>query len=187
MALTNQGGTMKNSVDTVRTRPDEAAFRATMGCFPTGVTLLTCGRDDDLVVMTLNSLTSVSLDPLLILVSVKADGRMRPRVRARGGYAVSVLNSDQRDLAREFCLPDRPEGAGAMSRLGGVPGLTGHTVVPSATAWLECELHGEFEAGDHTLLVGRVVAVSGSRPDRPPLVFHHGSYSAVPGTNGAVT
>jgi len=171
---------MTNPVGTTQMRPDAAVFRATMGCFPTGVTLLTCGRDDELVVMTLNSLTSVSLDPLLILVSVKADGRMRPRVQAQGGYAVSVLNSDQQDLSREFCLPDRPEGATAMSRLGGVPGITGNAVVPSAAAWFECELHCEFEAGDHTLLVGRVVAVSGGASGRQPLVFHRGGYTGLP-------
>ncbi|WP_066947998.1 flavin reductase family protein [Streptomyces lushanensis] len=178
---------MTNQAGTTRTRPDVADFRATMGCFPTGVTLLTCGRDDDLTVMTLNSLTSVSLDPLLVLVSVKADGRMRPRVRAHGGYAVNVLSSDQGDLSREFCLPDRPEGAPAMSLLGAVPGVTGNAVVPSAAAWLECELHREFEAGDHALLVGRVLAVSGGGAGRQPLVFHRGGYTDLPGTSGAGT
>nr|AKT74294.1 TxnO10 [Streptomyces bottropensis] len=178
---------MKKPGGTTQRRPDTAVFRATMGCFPTGVTLLTCGRDDDLVVMTLNSLTSVSLDPLLVLVSVKADGRMRPRIRAHGGYAVNVLSSDQRDLSREFCLPDRPQGTTAMSRLGAVPGSTGSAVVPSAAAWFECELYREFEAGDHALLVGRVVAVSGGASGRQPLVFHRGGYTVLPETSGAGT
>ncbi|MFJ5175960.1 flavin reductase family protein [Streptomyces griseoviridis] len=176
---------MTPKADTTQAPPDAAEFRATMGCFPTGVTLLTCGRDDDLTVMTLNSLTSVSLDPLLVLVSVKADGRMRPRIRAHGGYAVNVLGTAQRDLARRFCLPDRPEGAPAARLLGAVTGVFGHAVVPSAAAWLECALHREFEAGDHTLLVGRVLAVSGAASGGRPLVFHHGGYTALPDTPAA--
>lgn len=160
--------------------PDLAVFRSAMGRFPTGVTLLTQGSADDTAVITLNSLTSVSLDPLLILVSVKADGRMRPRVVERGSFAVNVLTEAQRDLAQEFCRPDRSEGQAAMLRLAAVEGVTGNAVIPSAEAYFECVLDAQHQAGDHTLLIGRVVALSGGAGDPDPLVFHRGRFTRLP-------
>ncbi|MFE5211017.1 flavin reductase family protein [Streptomyces sp. NPDC056600] len=160
--------------------PDVASFRAAMGRFPTGVTLLTQGSGDETIVMTLNSLTSVSLDPMLILVSVKADGRMRPRISRSGSYAVNLLTDAQRDLAQEFCRPDRPEGHAAMRRLSAVEGVTGNAVLPASEAYVECVLHAEHEAGDHTLLIGRVVALSGGAPAPDPLLFHLGRFGSLP-------
>ncbi len=158
---------------------DLAAFRAAMGRFPTGVTLLTQGSGDRTVVMTLNSLTSVSLDPMLLLVSVKSDGRMRPRIVRGEGFAVNVLDESQRDLAQEFCRPDRLAGQAAMTRIGAVEGTLGHAVIPSAEAYFECELYAEHEAGDHVLLVGRVVALHDRPGEARPLVFHRGGYARV--------
>ncbi|MEV6264584.1 flavin reductase family protein [Streptomyces sp. NPDC051784] len=160
--------------------PDVTAFRTAMGRFPTGVTLLTQGSGDDTIVMTLNSLTSVSLDPMLILVSVKADGRMRPRISAAGSFAVNVLSEAQRDLAQLFCRPDRPEGAAAMRRLGAEEGVTKNAVLPGAETYVECVLDAEYAAGDHTLLIGRVVALSAGRPGADPLLFHQGRFGRLP-------
>ncbi|MFF1359525.1 flavin reductase family protein [Streptomyces sp. NPDC058297] len=156
--------------------PDVAAFRAAMARFPTGVTLLTQGSGDETVVMTLNTLTSVSLDPLLILVSVKAAGRMRPRISKAGSFAVNVLGEAQLDLALEFCRPDRPEGRAAMLRLGAEEGVTGNAVVPASETYVECVLDAEYTAGDHTLLIGRVVALSGGSASPDPLLFHQGKF-----------
>ncbi|MFD9504811.1 flavin reductase family protein [Streptomyces sp. NPDC060035] len=160
--------------------PDVAAFRTAMGRFPTGVTLLTQGSGDDTIVMTLNSLTSVSLDPMLILVSVKADGRMRPRISRAGSFAVNVLREAQRDLAQEFCRPDRSEGRAAMLRLSAEEGVTGNAVLPDAETYVECVLDAEYAAGDHTLLIGRVVALSGGLSAPDPLLFHQGRFGRLP-------
>ncbi|MEU6658629.1 flavin reductase family protein [Streptomyces sp. NPDC046821] len=167
--------------------PDVAAFRAAMGRFPTGVTLLTQGSGDETIVMTLNSLTSVSLDPMLILVSVKASGRMRPRIMNAGSFAVNVLGEAQLDLAVEFCKPDRPEGSAAMVRLGAREGVTGNAVLPAAETYVECVLDAEYTAGDHTLLIGRVVALSDGAPHPDPLLFHQGKFGRLPaaGRQGA--
>jgi flavin reductase (DIM6/NTAB) family NADH-FMN oxidoreductase RutF len=160
--------------------PDVGAFRAAMGRFPTGVTLLTQGSGDDAIVMTLNSLTSVSLDPMLILVSVKADGRMRPRISNAGSFAVNVLTEAQQDLAQEFCRPDRPEGRAAMARMSALEGVTGNPVLPASEAYVECLLEAEYAAGDHTLLIGRVVALSGGPAQPEPLLFHLGRFARLP-------
>uniref|UniRef100_A0AAU2JW90 Flavin reductase family protein n=1 Tax=Streptomyces sp. NBC_00049 TaxID=2903617 RepID=A0AAU2JW90_9ACTN len=160
--------------------PDVAAFRGAMGRFPTGVTLLTQGSGEDTIVMTLNSLTSVSLDPMLILVSVKADGRMRPRISRSGSFAVNILSEAQKDLAQEFCRPDRSEGWAAMRRLSAQEGVTGNAVLPAAEAYVECVLDAEHEAGDHTLLIGRVVALSADPSSSAPLLFHRGRFERLP-------
>ncbi|MDN3295402.1 flavin reductase family protein [Streptomyces ficellus] len=160
--------------------PETAAFRAAMGRFPTGVTLLTQGSGDGTSVITLNSLTSVSLDPLLILVSVKADGRIRPRVVRAGSFAVNVLSRRHQELGQEFCRPDRPAGLAAMRRLGAAEGVTGNAVVPSAEAYFECVLDAAHPAGDHTLLVGRVVALAAADGNPDPLVFHQGRFTRLP-------
>ncbi|MFF1451670.1 flavin reductase family protein [Streptomyces sp. NPDC058274] len=159
--------------------PDLAAYRAAMGRFPTGVTLLTQGSGDDTVVTTVNSLTSVSLNPTLLLVSVRTDARILPRVRRGGGFAVNVLSEAQRPLAEEFCRHERPEGQAAMLRTGAVEGDLGHAVIPSAEASFECELYDEHEAGDHVLLIGRVIALHDCAGAPDPLLFHRGGYARI--------
>jgi flavin reductase (DIM6/NTAB) family NADH-FMN oxidoreductase RutF len=171
---------MTNTGNALLAGPDTAAFRSAMGSFPTGVTLLTQGSGNETIVMTLNSLISVSLDPMLLLVSVKADGRMRPRVARSGSFAVNILAEDQQDLSTEFARPDRPEGDIAMRHLRAVEGVTGNAVVPTAAAAFECRLHSEIEAGDHVLLIGRVVAIRSGGPDSRPLLFHRGRYARLP-------
>jgi len=157
--------------------PDAAALRTAMGRFPTGVTLLTQGSRRDTLALTVNSLVSVSLDPLLILVSVKQGGRMRPGVVRAGSFAVNILTQGHRDLCEEFARPDRPEGERAMRRIDAVEGVTGNPVMPSAVAALECVLHAEIPAGDHALLIGRVTVIHQGPPGARPLVFHQGSFT----------
>jgi len=171
---------MTDTAQALLAEPGAADFRAAMGAFPTGVTLLTCGGGNDAIVMTLNSLISVSLEPLLLLVSVKKSGRMRPRIAAAGSFAVNVLAEGQQDLSTEFARPDRPEGGIAMQRLRAAPGVTGNAVVTAAAAAFECLLEEQVEAGDHVLLIGRVVALHHGSPDARPLLFHRGRYAHLP-------
>ncbi|OKJ94704.1 hypothetical protein AMK26_33505 [Streptomyces sp. CB03234] len=171
---------MTYAASTLLARPDIASFRSAMGRFPTGVTLLTQGSGDDTLVTTLNSFVSVSLDPLLVLVSVKADGQIRPRVIRRQSFAVNVLAEPQRDLAQEFSRPDRSQGQAAMLRLAAVDGVTGNAVMPGAEAYFECGLHQAYDAGDHVLLIGHVVALRAGAGEADPLVFHQGRFRRLP-------
>lgn len=160
-------------------QPDADTFRTAMACFPTGVALLTQGSGAETHVMTLNSFTSVSLQPLLILVSVRSSGRIRSLVTRRRSFAVNVLAEGQRELSVQFARPDRPSGEAAMRHLGAAEGVTGNAVVPSAVAAFECKLHAEYPGGDHILLVGRVVAVHSEDPERRPLLFHRSRYASL--------
>ncbi|MDP9456895.1 MAG: flavin reductase [Actinobacteria bacterium] len=164
------------------TRPAEAAsLRAAMGFFPTGVSVVTTGTGEGTEAMTANAVLSVSLDPLLFLVSIHKDARLNGRIREEGFYAVSLLAADQEGLSRLFSSPERSSGLPAVNSLGGGFGATGAPLAAGAMAAIECELETVYPGGDHGLFLGRVVAVHMGDSRKGPLVFHEGSYPALGG------
>ncbi|QIN78614.1 flavin reductase [Rubrobacter marinus] len=164
------------------TRPAEApSLRAAMGLFPTGVSVVTTGNGEGTEAMTANAVLSVSLDPLLFLVSVHKDARLNTRIREEGYYAVSLLAADQEGLSRLFSSPERSSGLPAVNSLGGGFGVTGAPLAAGAMAAIECELETVYPGGDHALFLGRVVAVHMGDARKGPLVFHEGSYPALGG------
>jgi flavin reductase len=155
---------------------DATALRAVMGLFPTGVTVVTTGRGEEAEGMTANGVISVSLDPLLFLVSVHKDARLNQRVREEGHYAVNLLAADQEGLSRLFASPERSSGHSAINSLGGGYGQTGAPLAAGALAAIECELEAVYPGGDHDLFLGRIVTVHMGDARKGPLVFHEGSY-----------
>ena len=145
--------------------------------FPTGVTVVTSGREERTEGMTANALISVSLDPLLFLVSVHKDARLNPRIREEGYFAVNILADDQEGLSRLFASPERSSGLQAIHSLGGGYGSTGAPLAAGALAVVECELEEIYAGGDHDLFLGRVVAVRMGDTRKGPLVYHEGSYT----------
>ncbi len=152
------------------------ALREAMSLFPTGVTVVTTGRGKRTEGMTANAVISVSLDPLLFLVSVHKDARLNERIREEGYYAVNLLAADQEGLSRLFASPERSSGPSALNSLGGGAGKTGAPLAAGALAAIECELETVYPGGDHELFLGRVVAVHMGDTRKGPLVFHEGSY-----------
>jgi len=155
--------------------PDEAltpqALRGALGRFATGVTLITCrGADGAPVGLTANSFTSLSLDPPLVLWSLRRASASLPAFSAAPHFAVNVLAETQVDLSRRFASPQPDKFAeGAWGQgVGGVPVLAGCAAV------FECETHAMHTVGDHTLFIGRVLACSESAV--PPLVYQGGHY-----------
>jgi flavin reductase (DIM6/NTAB) family NADH-FMN oxidoreductase RutF len=122
--------------------------------------------------MTLNSFTSVSLDPLLVLVSLAHGTRTLERVRQSGKYAVNILHRRQRDVALAFAKPGAPFPEGHT-----VVDPSGFVVVRHALAILRCEVVGVHAAGDHDLVVGEVVDFEGSGGE--PLIFHRGAFGGL--------
>lgn len=151
---------------------DPGAFRAALGRFATGVTIVTaCGADDTLVGLTANSFNSVSLSPPLVLWSLSRAAGSMPVFQAGSHYTINVLGAHQRDLAERFASrrPDRYEGVPFQRGLGGAPVLDG------AIATFECANRSRYEEGDHVIFVGEVERchfVSGA----PPLLFHGGRF-----------
>jgi flavin reductase (DIM6/NTAB) family NADH-FMN oxidoreductase RutF len=165
-------------------------FRAAMGLFPTGVTVVTTGHGARTEGMTANAVISVSLDPLLFLVSVHKDARLHQRIKEEGYYAINLLAADQEGLSRLFASPERSSGLSAVNSLGGGYGQTGAPLAAGSLAAIECELETVYPGGDHDLFLGRVVAVHMGDARKGPLVFHEGSYPTLksaprPGDSGA--
>jgi flavin reductase (DIM6/NTAB) family NADH-FMN oxidoreductase RutF len=157
-------------------RLDPQAYRVIAGRFTTGVTVVTALRGSDGRGMTANAFTSVSLDPLLVLVCVRQDSEMRRLVDKTHQFAVSVLAADQQGVASWFANPARPQGRAQFDSVGWSPGrATGAPVIDGCLAWLECAVAERVPAGDHMVLIGRVLDL-GRSAATDPLVFFNGSY-----------
>jgi flavin reductase (DIM6/NTAB) family NADH-FMN oxidoreductase RutF len=148
----------------------ERAFRAALGEFATGVTIITARAPHGFVGFTANSFNSVSLDPPLVIWSLSLRSRSMAAFEAAERYAVNVLASDQIALARRFSRPHQDRFAGVAFRLDG----TGAPLIEGCVAWLECRHHALHPAGDHMLFIGNVFAAA-HRPGAP-LLWHAGRY-----------
>ena len=165
------------------------ALREAMSLFPTGVTVVTTGHGERTEGMTANAVISVSLDPMLFLVSVHKEARLNKRIKEEGYYAANLLAADQEGLSRLFASPERSSGLQAANSLGDGHGQTGAPLARGAMSAIECELEAIYPGGDHDLFLGRVVAVHAGDTRKGPLVFHEGSYPTLkadprPGDSG---
>ena len=168
---------------------DVTAYRAAMGSFPTGVTVVTVAADGTMHGMTVNSFSSVSLDPMLVLVCLNATSRGLGLIELAGAFVVNVLSAGQQDISRWFADRHRPVGSAMFAGVPFDPGVTGCPVLADASASFECRLRQSHRAGDHLIVLGEVVALV-HRPQLEPLVFHAGTYKSLgqqPGPAGPAT
>ena len=158
---------------------DVSAFRQAMGSFPTGVTVVTVACDDgNLHGMTVNSFSSVSLDPMLVLVCLNEKSCGLGLIEQAGAFAVNVLSAGQQDVSRRFASRNRPAGPAMFDGVPFEPGVTGCPVLAGTTASFDCRLWQSHSAGDHLIVLGEVVALV-HRPQLEPLIFHAGQYKAL--------
>jgi flavin reductase len=158
---------------------DVCAFRRAMGSFPTGVTVVTVTSDDgSMHGITVNSFSSVSLDPMLVLVCLNGVSRAVRLIEGAGAFAVNVLSAGQQDISRWFANPYRPAGPTMFDGVPVEPGVTGCPVLVDAAASFDCRLRQSHRAGDHLIVLGEVVALV-HRPQLEPLIFHAGSYKSL--------
>lgn len=154
--------------------PDRGAFRRVMGRFATGVTVVTTRLGHELHGMTANALTSVSLNPMLILVCVDKAADTHDILSKAGVFAVNILGREQAGIADKFA---KKEFGGAHS-LDGVPhsaAVTGSPIIGGCLAYLDCKTVTEQHGGDHTIFIGEVLEAR-EMGDGEPLVFYRGSY-----------
>ncbi len=150
---------------------DPLALRGVLGSFATGVAIVTCTHiDGQRVGMTVNSFSALSLQPPLVLWSLRKTSPSLAAFRFARHFAVNILAESQVDLARRFAsaLPDKFDQGAWSDGACGVPLLSG------AAAVLECERTLEQDAGDHILFIGRVLRLADLAA--PPLLFHAGHY-----------
>lgn len=132
--------------------------------------MITCrGPGAEPVGLTVNSFTSVSLDPPLVLFCVHANSRALSAIRARGAFAVNVLAVDQAELCRSFTARETAVFGTVAHR----PGPTGSPVIDDALAFLDCRVRDVFPGGDHEIVLGEVVDLGLLREERP-LAFFRG-------------
>jgi flavin reductase (DIM6/NTAB) family NADH-FMN oxidoreductase RutF len=151
---------------------DQATFRSVLGRFASGVTIITVRDGDVDHGMTASAFCSLSLTPPLTLVCVDRSTRMHELLTVAETYAVSLLASHQEAISRRFAEP--PD----ETRFDGVGfdrGVTGAPLLHEALAHVECEVVDRHAGGDHTIIIGRVIAAASW--DARPLLYYRGGYA----------
>lgn len=156
----------------------QAEFRRAMGCFATGVTIVTVDLDGEIHGMTANAFASVSLDPLLLLVCVDRSARTHAHLHARKRFGINILSEQQRAISEYYARPvyshehaEQEAGARFDRTAKGTP------VLHDALAYLECKLTSTQEAGDHTIFIAGVEDVVVRKGE--PLLFFRGKYRKI--------
>jgi len=158
--------------------PSSDVYRLAVGRLATGVTIVTSRHGDLDHAMTANALASVSLEPLLVLVCVEREARFHDAIVESGVWGVSILPSTARATADWLATRGRPLH-GQLDRVPSHRGSTGVALLDESLSTLECETTEAYAGGDHTIVVGRVLAVEIS--DRPgdALVYYRGRYDSL--------
>jgi flavin reductase (DIM6/NTAB) family NADH-FMN oxidoreductase RutF len=151
--------------------PDPTRFRDAMGSLPTGVTVVTATGPDGPAGATANAVSSLSLDPMLMLACLDRGSRTLLAVQAANSFAVNVLHAGQESIARAFAtkapVADKWTGI-AWGDREGIP------AIDDALAWVACDLRDVIAGGDHVIVTGEVTGLETTEGD--PLVFHEGRY-----------
>jgi flavin reductase (DIM6/NTAB) family NADH-FMN oxidoreductase RutF len=148
---------------------EPAAFRSTLAQWASGVTVVTTQAEDVRIGLTVSSFSSVSLTPPLILVCIGKRSKSHQAYTESTGFAVNILTETQIELAKQFAgmIPDIED------RFSGVEtstAKTGAPILPGVLAWLDCKTYQVVDAGDHSLLLGEVIAAH-IEPDQAPLLY----------------
>ena len=153
----------------------QAEFRKALGCFATGITVITVDYENEVHGMTANAFTSVSLDPMLVLVCVDQRARTHAHLRAKKRFGVNVLAEDQRAISEYYASATRSHERAAQEA-GACFERTKHgtPVLCGALAYLECRLHTAQDAGDHTIFIAEVEEVVVRQGT--PLLYFQGVY-----------
>jgi 3-hydroxy-9,10-secoandrosta-1,3,5(10)-triene-9,17-dione monooxygenase reductase component len=146
-------------------------LRDVLGNFASGITVITANTDEGPIGFTCQSFSSLSLDPPLVAFAPARTSRTWPQLREIGRFCVNVLAEDQEDVSRNFACSGPDKFAGVPW----APSAHGSPVLADVVAWIDGQLWAEYDGGDHTIAVARVLDL-GARPDRRPLLYHQGSY-----------
>jgi 3-hydroxy-9,10-secoandrosta-1,3,5(10)-triene-9,17-dione monooxygenase reductase component len=155
--------------------PDEEALRHVMGHFCSGVAVVTSSASGRAFGMAVQSFTSLSLNPPLVSICPARTSTSWPLIRDTGRFCVNILGSHQEHLSRRFAMSggDKFIGVPWEPTSTGLPGLVG------ALAWIDCEVEAEHPAGDHTIVIGRVLDLRPGDTPKGPLLFFRGQYAAL--------
>jgi 3-hydroxy-9,10-secoandrosta-1,3,5(10)-triene-9,17-dione monooxygenase reductase component len=150
---------------------DPQAMREVMGHFASGVTVVTAVTDGGPIGFTCQSFSSLSLDPPLVVFAPGRASRTWPLLRGIGRFCINVLAEGQDAVSQNFARSGVDKFAGVPWR----PSALGSPVLDDVVAWIDAELWAEYDGGDHTLAVARVLDL-GADERRRPLLYHRGEY-----------
>ncbi|MGH3952136.1 MAG: flavin reductase family protein [Pseudonocardiaceae bacterium] len=154
--------------------PEESQFRDVLGHYCSGVTVITALDGDEPVGFACQSFQSLSLDPPMVSFAPAKSSTTWPRIRRSGWFAANVLAEDQHDLCRQFAVSGGDKFDGAAWRTG----PSGSPILDGALAWIDCEIVGEAEGGDHVIVLGQVLDLASNGGSRP-LLFYRGKFGAL--------
>ena len=149
---------------------DPKEQRRILGKFATGVTVASTKFEDRLWGLTANAVTSLSLDPPLVLLCIQRNGQSLDRFKSAGCFALSILSADQRELSDRFAF----KGPKDFSGLEVKTAVTGAPILPDALGWVDCRLTEVLPGGDHDIRIGEIVA--GDAQEGQPLLYFGGKY-----------
>ena len=156
---------------------DPRDFRDAMGSFATGICVVTANNaGGEAIGMTVNSFSSLSLDPPLVLVCLGIESARSQAIINAGRFNISVLTDQQMDVSNHFAQPGQGLAGEGMVEIAG----NGAPIIPGAAAQIECDVEAKHPGGDHTILVGRVTHLN-STPNTQPLLYFRGTYSKLDG------
>jgi flavin reductase (DIM6/NTAB) family NADH-FMN oxidoreductase RutF len=161
-------------VSTNNVDPDE--FKAALGSWPAGVTIVTTRDGDSVYGLTVSSFSSLSFEPLMILVCVNNTNHFLEMAQRSGVFAVSILAQGQDAVSNAFAASGR-DPVPSYAEHGVTKMTTGSPVFDGAAAHLDCELEQAVPAGDHTIFIGRVVDVR-ANANLEPLIYYRRAYHA---------
>ncbi len=157
------------------TTTDSRAFRNTIGLFATGVTVIAVEVNGEFYGMTANAITSVSLEPLLVLVCIQKEAHLMEYLRQTDGFSINILNEDQENLSRFFAnmwSNPEPPSFTFFPWVGG-PRLEG------AIGGIACRITEFVEGGDHWIVLGRVIDLYCAENPANPLLYYQGQYRRI--------
>ncbi|MEV7456051.1 flavin reductase family protein [Pseudarthrobacter oxydans] len=149
-------------------------LRDILGTFATGLTVITSATDQGPAGFTCQSFASLSLEPALVTFSPARTSSTWPLLRRAGSFTVNVLPAGYQHLAGQFAR----SGADKFAGVSHTASPLGNPILDDALAWIDCELHAEYDGGDHTIVVAAVRHLS-ARRDAEPLVFFKGRYAGL--------
>ena len=155
-----------------------ADFRGAMRHLTGGVSVITAGRGRDVSGMTVTSVTSLSVEPPTLLVSINRDASSFPLIRRYGAFGVNILNADQLDVAERFAGKGGLKGADRFAGSQWVTSVSGVPLLVGALSAVDCEVEEIIERHSHGIVIGRVRDIRNS-PRTAALAYWHGQYLAV--------
>jgi flavin reductase (DIM6/NTAB) family NADH-FMN oxidoreductase RutF len=155
-----------------------AYFRAAMRRLAGGVSVITAGAGSEISGMTVTSVSSLSVDPPSLIVSINRASSSWPLLKRHRYFGVNILNADQIDVAERFTGKDGRKGADRFSGAEWIERASGARLLAGALAAIECEAEDIIERHSHAIVIGRVLHVELS-PDHAALAYWHGDYVAI--------